>query len=60
MAEQEARGHTDCDSVSDDSLEGLGGNLQQGADPPGLSLAEDASHLERLALRTKTPTGVSV
>jgi len=42
--------------VSDDGLQGLGGNLQQGADPPGLRLAEDTRHFERLALRQKSPT----
>lgn len=59
MADNSARGMpgaleaTDCDSVSDDSLKGLRGNLQQGANPPALSLAEDTSHLKRLALKQK-------
>lgn len=48
-----AREATDCDSVSDDGLQRLGGNLQQTADPPGLGFAEDASHLKRLALKQK-------
>lgn len=42
---------TDCDSVSDDGLQRLRGDLQQASHPPGFRLAEDASHLKRLALK---------
>lgn len=42
---------TDRDPVCDDSLQGLRGNLQQAANPPGLSLAEDTSHLKRFTLK---------
>lgn len=49
-----ARAATDCDSVSDDGLQGFWGNLQQAADPPGFSLTEDTSHFKRLTLKPKT------
>lgn len=42
---------TDCDSVSDDSLQGLRGNLQQGANSSGLSLADDVGHLKGVSLK---------
>lgn len=44
---------TDCDSVGDDGLQCLRGDLQQASHPAGLGLTEDASHLKRLALEKK-------
>lgn len=44
---------SDRNSMSDDCLQGLWGNLQQASNPPGLSLTEDTSHLKRLALKGK-------
>lgn len=46
---------TDCDSVGDDGLQCLRGDLQQASHPAGLGLTEDASHLKRLALEKKNP-----
>ena len=42
---------TDGHPVCDDGLQGLGGDLQQGAHPPRLGLAEDTGHLEGVALQ---------
>lgn len=50
---------TDSDSVGDDGLQCLRGDLQQASHPAGLGLTEDASHLKRLALEEKKNTYTS-
>lgn len=50
---------SDRNSVSDDCLQGLRGDLQQASNPPGLGLTEDTSHLKWLALKGKNKPGGS-